>query len=175
MTIKVEEASYIDDCNDAFLQLFHVMGFGLLVRTISSGARGRVDERATKEEEEEARRSLWRRRDVTAKAKSEQVWPSQRMSELRQDNQPAERRPGHIVGPFWASSTCASEELIVVWSSRGWQYQLERCGGADEMVGSGGGRWFHEKTAVAIGSVGRWRRAGAAGSTTTKRHLVGDM
>uniref|UniRef100_A0A0E0N3M7 Uncharacterized protein n=1 Tax=Oryza rufipogon TaxID=4529 RepID=A0A0E0N3M7_ORYRU len=51
----------------------------------------------------------------------------------------------------------------------------------DEMVGGGVGRWIHEKTTAAAGTVsaGRWCRTmapgegcGAASSTTTKRRWV---
>uniref|UniRef100_A0A0E0AD91 Uncharacterized protein n=1 Tax=Oryza glumipatula TaxID=40148 RepID=A0A0E0AD91_9ORYZ len=79
-------------------------------------------------------------------------------------------------------------------TSRGWQYQLERRGGADERqprevrrwpwtrwVGGSGSRWLHEKTAAAVGSARRWHRtvapregSGTAGSMTTKRHWVAD-
>jgi hypothetical protein len=49
----------------------------------------------------------------------------------------------------------------------------------DEMVGGSADHWLHEKTTVAVGSTGRWRRtvapregSGTAGSTMTKWHRV---
>lgn len=49
----------------------------------------------------------------------------------------------------------------------------------DEMFGGSADHWLHEKTTVAVGSTGRWRRtvapregSGTAGSTMTKWHRV---